>query len=129
MDIDISFDGQLIYASLKLVYKGTSKVINKLVVDTGAANTLIALDKVEDIKLSYEDEDFITTFYGVSGPGDSFEKILDYVEFGSKRFSGYKVDFGSFSGGYDINGLIGLDLLKDAGVTIDLQGMRIIEPE
>jgi predicted aspartyl protease len=129
MDINIYFDGQLIYASLKLVYKGKLKIVDKLVVDTGAAKTFISIEAVEDVNVSFEDGDYITTVYGVGGPDNSFQKLLDCVEFGSKRFENYKIDFGAFHGDYDINGLIGLDLLKDAGVTIDLKNMRMTQPQ
>lgn len=129
MDINIYFDGQLIYTSLKLTYKGRTKIIDKLVVDTGAAKSFISVDAVYDIDLSFEDDDYITTVFGIGGPDNSFQKILDCVEFGSRKFENYKIDFGGFHGIYDINGLIGLDLLKDAGVIIDLKNIKIIEPE
>ena len=126
MDINIYFDGQLIYTSLKLTYKGRTKIIDKLVVDTGAAKSFISVDAVYDIDLSFEDDDYITTVFGIGGPDNSFQKILDCVEFGSRKFENYKIDFGGFHGIYDINGLIGLDLLKDAGVIIDLKNIKII---
>lgn len=129
MDINIYFDGQLIYTSLKLTYKGKSKVIDNLVVDTGAAKSFISINAVDDINIAFEDGDYITTVYGVGGSDNSFEKLLDCIEFGSKKYEHYKVDFGAFYDDYNINGLIGLDLLKDAGVTIDLKNMRIIEAE
>lgn len=69
----------------------------------------------------------ITTVFGIGGPDNSFQKKLDCVEFGSQKFENYKIDFCGFHGDYDINGLIGLDLLKDAGVTIDLKNMKITE--
>ncbi len=127
MDINIYFDGQLIYTSLKLTYKGKSKVIDKLIVDTGAAKSFISVDAVNDLELTFEDDDYITTVFGIGGPDNSFQKNLDCVEFGSQKFENYKIDFGGFHGDYDINGLSGLDLLKDAGVTIDLKNMKITE--
>ena len=125
MDISIFFDGYLIYASLKLTHKGKTKIVDRLVVDTGAAKSFISIDAVDDIDISFEDGDYITTVYGVGGPDNSFQKLLDNVEFGSKKFEHYKVDFGAFHGEYNINGLIGLDLLKDSGVTIDLHNLKI----
>jgi len=68
MEIDIYFDGQLIYASLKLTYKGNCKVVDKLVVDTGAAKSFISVDAVEEINVTFEDGDYITTVYGTGGP-------------------------------------------------------------
>lgn len=37
MIIKTYFDGQLMYASIKIMYRGIYKVIDKLAVDTGAA--------------------------------------------------------------------------------------------
>ena len=39
MGVDVFFDGQLMYASLKLTYKGKTKVVDNLVIDTGAAKS------------------------------------------------------------------------------------------
>lgn len=127
MDIKIYFDGQLIYTSLKLTYNGRTKIVDKLVVDTGAAKSFISVEAVEDIDITFEDGDYITTVFGIGGPDNSFQKTLDSIEFGSSKFDKYLIDFGSFHGEYDINGLIGLDILKDAGVTIDLKNMKISE--
>ena len=127
MDIDIYFDGQLIYASSKLTHNGKTEVVDKLVIDTGAAKSFLSIDAVKEIDIYFGDEDFITTVYGVGGPDNSFQKTLDCVEFGSHKFKKYRVDFGAFHDDYGINGLIGLDLLKDMGVTIDLKNMTITE--
>ena len=129
MNINIYYDGQLIFTSLKLTHKGRSKVVDRLVVDTGAAKSFISIDAVDDIDISFEDGDHITTIYGIGGPDNSFQKLLDCIEFGSKKFEQYKVDFGAFRGDYNINGLIGLDILKDSGMTIDLKNMRMTETE
>ena len=129
MGIDTYFDGQLMYAPLKITYKNKTKVIDKLVVDTGAAKTFISVDAVRDIELYYDEEDIITTVFGVGGPDNSFQKAVENISFGSKNFHKYTIDFGTFQGEYDINGLIGLDLLRDAKILIDLDNMIITEVE
>ncbi|NJD03622.1 MAG: aspartyl protease [Ruminiclostridium sp.] len=129
MEIDIYFDGQLIYTSLKLTFRGKSKIIDKLVVDTGAAKSFISVDIVEDIDITYEDRDYITTVYGIGGPDNSFQKTVNCIGFGSQNFYNYSIDFGVFASEYGINGLIGLDLLRDSGVIIDLKNMKITEIE
>lgn len=129
MEISIYFDGQLIYTTLKLTFRGKSKVIDKLVVDTGAAKSFISVDAVESIDITFEDGDYITTVYGIGGPDNSFQKVVDSVKFGSRSFENYSIDFGVFANDYGINGLVGLDLLKDAAVIIDLKNMKITEIE
>lgn len=125
MEINVYFDGQLIYTSLTLTYKGNTKVVDKLVVDTGAAKSFISVDIVEEINIAFEGGDYITTVYGIGGPDNSFQKLIDVIEFGSMKLENYMIDFGAFHGDYNINGLIGLDILRDAGVTIDLKNMII----
>ena len=112
-----------------LLIKGKLKVINNLVIDTGAAKSFITVDAVDDINIYFDDEDYITTVYGIGGPDNSFQKTLDRIEFGTRIFENYKVDFGAFHDEYGINGLIGLDILKNAEVIIDLRSMTITETE
>lgn len=88
--------------------------------DTGAAKSFISVDVVEEINIAFEGGDYITTVYGIGGPDNSFQKLIDVIEFGSKKLENYMIDFGAFHGDYNVNGLIGLDILRDAGVTIDL---------
>lgn len=127
MGIDVLFDGQLMYVSLRLTYKGKTKTIDNLVIDTGAAKSFISVDSVEEIDIYFEDEDYITTVYGIGGPDNFFQKTIDRIEFGTIIFKDYKIDFGAFHEEYGINGLIGLDILKDAEVIIDLKNMTITE--
>ena len=42
---------------MTISYKGKTKIIDKLVIDTGAAHTLISSDMVEDIGIYFENGD------------------------------------------------------------------------
>ncbi len=52
---------------ITLTFNGNSKVIENMVVDTGAARTLISQDVVEDIDLRVDFHDKIVTYFGVGG--------------------------------------------------------------
>ena len=107
-----------------LTFNGKSKVIENMVVDTGAARTLISQDVVEDINLRVELNDKIVTYFGVGGKEHAFRKEVDKVQIDDFTVEKVEVDFNDF--GYDdINGLLGLDLLMKAEFTIDLRQLQM----
>lgn len=60
------FDG-LLFTSIQLKFRGATKIINNIVIDTGAAETIISPDVVEDIGLIAELNDNVSSFYGIGG--------------------------------------------------------------
>lgn len=114
----------LLLVDITLTFNGKSKVIENMVVDTGAARTLISQDIVEDINLQVDLHDRIVTYFGVGGKEHAFRKRVDQIQISDFVVENVEVDFNDF--GYDdINGLLGLDLLMSAGFTIDLLHLRM----
>ena len=54
----------LLHASLTITYKGKTKVIDNMVVDTGTAYTLISSDAVDDLGIFVEPGDEIIGMIG-----------------------------------------------------------------
>lgn len=114
----------LLLADIILTYNGKSKVIENMVVDTGAAKTLISQDIVEDIGLQVDLNDRIVTYFGIGGKEHAFRKRIDQIQIGDFIIEKVEVDFNDF--GYDdISGLLGLDFLMEAGFTIDLLHLQM----
>ncbi|GGB50522.1 aspartyl protease [Virgibacillus dakarensis] len=114
----------LLLVDITLIFNGKSKVIQNMVVDTGAARTLISQDIVEDIGLHVDLHDRIVTYFGVGGKEHAFRKQIDQIQISDFVVENVEVDFNDF--GYeDINGLLGLDLLMQAGFTIDLMQLEM----
>lgn len=114
----------LLLADITLTFNGKSKVIENMVVDTGAARTLISQDAVEDIDLQVDLHDRIVTYFGIGGKEHAFRKQVDQIQIDNFMVEQIEVDFNDF--GYDdINGLLGLDLLMKAEFTIDLKQFRM----
>ncbi|CAM3206981.1 retropepsin-like aspartic protease [Filibacter tadaridae] len=114
----------LLLADIILTFNGKSKVIENMVVDTGAARTLISQDVVEDIGLQVDLHDRIVTYFGIGGKEHAFRKRIDQIQISDFIIEKVEVDFNDF--GYDdINGLLGLDLLMEAGFTIDLLHLQM----
>ncbi|WP_164669823.1 retropepsin-like aspartic protease [Virgibacillus doumboii] len=115
----IKYKHGLLLVDMTLRYNGKNKVIENLVVDTGAARTLLSQNAVDDIGMQVDLHDKIVTYYGIGGKEYAFRKNVDSIQISDYTIENIEIDFNDF--GYeDINGLLGLDLLMHAGFTIDL---------
>src|SRR5699024_1394228 len=114
----------LLLIDMILTFNGKSKVIENMVVDTGAARTIISQYVVEEFDLHVELHDTIVTYFGVGGKEYAFKKQIDQIQISDFVVENVEIDFNDF--GYeDINGLLGLDLLMQAGFTIDLSHLEM----
>ena len=122
----IEFREGLLFTSISLVFRDSILIINDIVIDTGAAETLLSPDAVEKIGLVAKVGDNISSFYGVGGSfHNSFSKHVDKIKLGTIELEDVKVDFGVIDPSGRINGLLGLDLLMEIGAIIDLKNLFI----
>lgn len=122
----LEFRDGLIFTSIHITYRGVVKEINNIVIDTGAAETIISPDIVEDIGIVAEGNDEINSFYGVGGSMHYFfSKEIEIVSLGEFNLDKTKIDFGVIDPKGYINGLLGLDLLIKVGAIIDLRELTL----
>ncbi|AOY77721.1 retropepsin-like aspartic protease [Clostridium formicaceticum] len=120
----IEYRNGLLFTTIEVVYKGQKKKINNIVIDTGASETLLSQECVDDIGIKVAAEDELVVSYGIGGKEHAFSKKVDEVNTGSYRLKHYKLDFTSFQ--YeDINGLLGLDILISGGYIVDLKDLLL----
>ncbi|GAX88440.1 aspartyl protease family protein [Effusibacillus lacus] len=124
MKIDLV--NHLLHTSLIITYGGRTESIDRLVVDTGAAQTLISSDAVFDLGIFATDAE-ITTMYGIGGEDYAFRKMIDRIQFDGFEADEFYLDFGYFNKDYGINGIIGLDILLSGRFVIDLVDMDIYQ--
>lgn len=116
----------LLQTSLSITYQGQTKIIDRLIVDTGAARTLISSDAVFDLGIFFTGEE-INTMYGVGGKEHSFRKVVDQIRFSKFEAENFNLDFGNIDESYGINGILGLDILIIGGFVIDLVDMKVYQ--
>lgn len=122
--MNIEFRDGLLFTSIQITYNGVSKVIDNMVIDTGCARTLIVSEVVEEINIRVEPDDELIVCQGIGGTEVSFVKHIDFIKLGNIEFKNKNIDFSSID--YEgINGLIGLDLLIEAGIIIDLDKLKM----
>lgn len=114
------------FTSIQISFRGRTKVLENIVVDTGAAETIISPDAVEEIGIFAELEDSVNSFYGVGGGlHNFFTKNAVKVKLGEINLEAVKMDFGVIDPQGHINGLLGLDLLMKLGAVIDLKRLSL----
>jgi predicted aspartyl protease len=123
--MQIEFRDGLLFTEITISYKGHKKVINNIVIDTGASHSLISQDEVDDIGIKVTFEDDIITSYGIGGKEHAFIKIVESIEVGEYVFRNVELDFTSFKY-HNINGLLGLDILMNGKFTIDLKKLELL---
>ena len=120
----IKYKYGLLLVDISLTFKEKSIVVENMVVDTGAARTLISQNVVEEIGLGVDWQDRIVTYYGIGGKEHAFRKRVDQIQVGEFTVKEVELDFNDF--GYDdINGLLGLDMLMKAVYFIDLSKLQM----
>jgi predicted aspartyl protease len=121
----IKYDNELLYVSLELKYKGRSKIIDDIIIDTGAVHTIISPNVVEDLGIEPEKEDEFVTMYGIGGEHYAYRKVIDGIKLCDYELNNIKVDFGLIDDYGTINGLLGLDVLISLNVNINLKNLTL----
>jgi predicted aspartyl protease len=120
----IEFRDGLLFTSIMIVFCGRSKVVENIVIDTGASHSLISQDSVDELGLMVTKEDEIITSYGIGGKEHAFVKQVEKIVIDEYIVENFPLDFTSFI--YeDINGLLGLDILIKAGFILDLNQLNM----
>ncbi len=122
----INLRDNLLFTSLTLIHNDRQIIIDNIIIDTGAAQTLLSSDIAENIGIVYQNGDRIIRMFGIGGESIAFRKIVDEVKFGIISIKDYSLDFGYIDTRHGINGLIGLDLLLKVKAVIDLHSLEII---
>jgi predicted aspartyl protease len=124
--MNMKFQEGLLFTSILISFRGSKKLIENIVIETGAAETIISPDAVEDIGIFARLEDSVNSFYGVGGSlHNFFSKNQVKVKLGEVCLEEVKMDFGVVDPQGNINGLLGLDLLMKLGAVIDLKRLSL----
>lgn len=124
--MNIFINNHLLHTTLTINHQGKTETIERLVIDTGAAHSLISSDAVFELGI-YATNSEIITMYGIGGEDHAFRKVVDKISFGTYSSETVSLDFGFFDPSYGINGIIGLDILLPGKFVIDLDSMVVYQ--
>lgn len=116
---------ELAFLTATLTYRGTTIEIPDVLVDTGAASTVINADLAADAGIYLEPSDQLRRLRGVGGHEHVFVRRVDRFAVGDHGLDGFDVEIGEMDYGFDLGGIIGMDFLRAARAIVDLGNLMI----
>ena len=112
----------LLYTSIKLTHEGNCVTIDDVIIDTGAFHTIITTDFLDEMGAKFSNEDKLIEASGYGGASSyAVRKRIDSITCDTITLQNLKIDFGEIDPNERINGLLGLDFLRQAGIVLDLE--------
>ena len=121
----LSLRHELAFATVTLVHRGVSMVVRDVLVDTGAASTVVNADVVAEAGLVPEAGDVLRTLRGVGGREHVFVRQIDRIVVGGVSVAPFDVEVGEMDYGISMGGILGMDYLRAVGAVIDLRAMTL----
>lgn len=100
----------LLLTDMELTFRGKSLLLKRVLVDTGSGSTIVATDLAESIEIVAEENDMIYRISGVGGSEFVYSKKIDSIKIGEKEVENFSLEIGAMNYGFDLDGIIGLDL-------------------
>ncbi len=113
------------FTRVKVAYRGAEIEISAVLVDTGSATTILAADQVARIGIVPELSDTLYTIRGVGGIETVFTRRIEHLQVGQRAVSGVEIEIGGVDYGFEINGILGMDFMLQAGAIINLRDLSI----
>ncbi len=93
--------------------------------DSGSSGTLFSADRLYQIGVLMESSDLMQRIHGVGGTEFVFMKTVDEVTVGDLRVANFLIEIGEMDYGFEIDGIIGMNFLRDVGAIIDFEQLQM----
>ena len=117
----------LLFVSVTLIHNGATQNVDNVILDTGAAQSIIDMNTVESMDIAAEREDSFVFLTGLGGQEPALRKRIDCIQFDTYEVRNEEMDFAFLDAHPGINGLLGLDILIPGHFVIDLSAMEIYQ--
>jgi hypothetical protein len=122
MNLNVNFG--LPFVTVTVKFRGQELMLEKVLLDTGSAGTIFKADVVGAIGVVPESEDVVDSIQGVGGIEYVYTKNFDGIDFDGIYVDNFQVEIGSMDYGLEIDGIIGFDFIRAAGLIIDAVKMQ-----
>ncbi|HHW38017.1 MAG TPA: hypothetical protein GXX18_12360 [Bacillales bacterium] len=115
----------LLLADMELTFNGQLLHLQRVLVDTGSGSTVVSTDLAESIGIVAEENDMIYRISGVGGSEFVYSKKVDLVKLGDMKTEDFFLEIGAMNYGFDLDGIIGLDLLQQLKAVINIDELTL----
>jgi hypothetical protein len=123
--MNIRLQDGLPFVEVTLEHHGQSLILSEVLLDTGSAGSLLSADALLKINVSLEPLDPLRRIRGVGGSEFVFLKILDRLTVGALSASAVRVEVGALDYGFPLDGILGMDFLRQARAVINLDASTL----
>jgi predicted aspartyl protease len=116
------------FVQVTVIYRDAELKISDVLVDTGSATTILAADQVARIDIMPEPSDILYTIRGVGGIETVFTRRIGRLRIGQREVTDFEVEVGGMDYGFEIQGILGMDFLLQAGAIINLRDLSLEFP-
>ncbi len=123
--MQLIFRHELVYVTATLTFHGATIEIPNVLVDTGAASTVINADLAADAGIYLAPSNHLRRLRGVGGHEHVFMRQVDRFAVGDHGLDGFEIEIGEMDYGFEFGGIIGMDFLRAARAIIDVGNLTI----
>jgi predicted aspartyl protease len=116
------------FVQVTVIYRDAELEISDVLIDTGSATTILAADQVARIDIMPEPSDILYTIRGVGGIETVFTRRIGRLRIGQREVTDFEVEVGGMDYGFEIQGILGMDFLLQAGAIINLRDLSLEFP-
>jgi predicted aspartyl protease len=121
----LTLKDNLPFVQVTVTYQDAELTISDVLLDTGSAATILAADQVARIGIAPEPPDVLYTIRGVGGIETVFTRRIERLRIGQREVTDFELEVGGMDYGFEIQGILGMDFLVQAGAIINLQDLSL----
>ena len=119
------YDYGLPFAEIELINGEKNIKLSRVLIDTGSATTIISTETAINLGLGPQPDDELNLVRGVGGVESVYEKYVQNIILDTAVLMNFKVDVGAMQYGFEIDAIVGMDILEKAKAIINFPEMTL----
>ena len=108
------------------LFNGEKRIkLSNVLIDTGSATTILSTEAAIGLGLGPQPDDKINLIRGVGGVEAVYEKNVESIILDTATLKNFKIDVGAMQYGFEINAIVGMDVLKQAKAIVNFYEMTL----
>jgi hypothetical protein len=123
--LKIRLEDGLPFVTVKLGRGTEELVLERVLLDTGSAATVFAVDEITTLGIVPEPTDRIRRVIGIGGIELVLAKRIESLALGDIQVRDFPIQIGAMKYGFPLQGLLGTDFFVQARVVLDLGLLKV----